>query len=209
MFGESLRSARERGDTRSIGHALEALGTLAVIRGEHARAVPLFQECIRYCLRVGNVEWLAYCLRGLAGVALAHHEPARAVRLLAVADGAWKSTGLSVWPLRRLFYAEIRERASARLGAAVFQQEWEAGLQCNLEDLVQELLGAAAADPQHSPSAVQPDVTPLNGPLLNREKVAFWRDRPRLDDARLGHFLCPKVAPLGILIRIQQTTVKR
>ena len=49
----------------------------------------------------------------------------------------------------------------------------------------------------------------LNGPLLNREKLAFRRDRPRLGDARSRRFLCPKVPPLGTLLRIQQTTVKR
>jgi hypothetical protein len=55
------------------------------------------------------VEWLAYCLRGLAGASLWNREPARAAPLLAAADAGWKSSGLLVWPLRRPFYAGILE----------------------------------------------------------------------------------------------------
>lgn len=156
-FDRYLASARQRGDTRTIGQALEALGRLALMRGEPARAVPLVHESIRFCRRVGNVEWLAYCLRDLAGAALSAHEPVRAARLLAAADASWKSNGLSVWPLRRSFYADILERTRSRLGADVFEREWAAGFRYSLDDLLRE--SPIAATP--SASSVDPELAQL------------------------------------------------
>jgi hypothetical protein len=48
----------------------------------------------------------------------------------------------------------------------------------------------------------------LNGGLLNREKVAYRHDTPRLGDSRLRRFLRPKVPSLGTVLRVQQRTFK-
>jgi hypothetical protein len=90
--------ARQVGDTHGQAQVTEALGLVALERGDVAEASAVFGQSVHLCLEVGSLELLCDCVVGLAGVALANRETDRAAQLLGGPRGCANARVLASGP---------------------------------------------------------------------------------------------------------------
>ena len=68
LIEESVRGARQLGDVRNVANWLRALGGIAVARGDHARARPLFEESLALHRTLDDTTGISRALSRLAYV---------------------------------------------------------------------------------------------------------------------------------------------
>ena len=136
---EHVLLARRTGDLRSIGHALDDLAMVALLREDFDRARALYRESIALCTEVGQLELVAYGLKGLAVVA-ARERPRRAARLFGAAEVLREAGGVTIWPARRKLYDRALALARDALGEAAFDAEWAAGRALSRREALTEAL---------------------------------------------------------------------
>jgi hypothetical protein len=86
-------------DTFGLASTLLALGISWLLKGEADKAGPLLQESLTLCHQLNNKWFIIACLGGLAGVAGARHQPARAAKLWAISHQLDKTVGLTKMPV--------------------------------------------------------------------------------------------------------------
>jgi non-specific serine/threonine protein kinase len=69
MFEESLSIARERGERRHLGSALNNLGTLAYLRGDYPRAREMYEESLAVRRELADLAGIAACFNNLGNLA--------------------------------------------------------------------------------------------------------------------------------------------
>jgi predicted ATPase/transcriptional regulator with XRE-family HTH domain len=129
-FEQGLRLARQIGYLPGIYNALFNLAQLALVLNDDKLAEQRFREGMTLSEQVGDQANVAYCLEGLAAVAGARAQAARAARLFGAAKGLLDGIGVPVWtfykPDQSLYdrtLAHIREQ----LGETAFTAAWAAG----------------------------------------------------------------------------------
>jgi len=144
LYEESLRLVREVGsEVREVGgHAVTIaigsnnLGFALYNRGDYARARTLLTEALVLWRELDYYHGSAESLVGLAGVAQAHGEPARAARLLAAAQVMLETTGGVLSSADQVDYQHILEAARAQLDEQAWQQAWAEGRQMSMEEAI-------------------------------------------------------------------------
>jgi predicted ATPase/transcriptional regulator with XRE-family HTH domain len=96
-FEQGLRLARQIGYLPGIYNALFNLAQLALVLNDDKLAEQRFREGMMLSEQVGDQANVAYCLEGLAAVAGARAQAARAARLFGAAKGLLDSIGVPVW----------------------------------------------------------------------------------------------------------------
>ncbi len=120
---------------------------LAQARGDLDQAAGLFEEGLAFSLEVGDRANIAYCLEGLADVAVARGVPEQAVRLLGAAERLFESVGARMYghrpgrPLRERSVAEAR----SHLGEQAFKAAWDEGRLMTSEQAVEYALSTSEA----------------------------------------------------------------
>jgi hypothetical protein len=87
---------------------------------------------------------VAYSLEGIAAVACAQGEPARAARLCAAAAALRDAIGAPLPPLDRAAHDRTVDAARAALGGDTFAVAWAAGRVLPLEQAIAEAVPDAA-----------------------------------------------------------------
>src|SRR5262245_59364486 len=103
LLEESLAWLRNWGSP-SIFEVLNDLGRVALDQGDTDRAAALFGESLKLNWEPGNEIDITHSLAGLAGVAGALRQPARAAQLLGAAEAIRESIGGSLTPVERTVY---------------------------------------------------------------------------------------------------------
>ena len=95
--------------------------------GDHGAAQVLYEEALMLLKDVDDRWWIAWCLEGMAEVAVAQRRPERAARLFGAAESLRDAIGAPRPPGFR-GYCE-RDLAAARdsLDEAAFENAWEEG----------------------------------------------------------------------------------
>jgi hypothetical protein len=114
-------------------------------------AADLLRESVPLSTQLANAELLAHALRGLAGVAHARHELARAAELLGAAQALSDAEGTVDWPVRRKLYRRIEDDTLKELGGTAFAENVAAGRALNLREAADFAL--AAVEPAVSRAA--------------------------------------------------------
>jgi hypothetical protein len=144
LFEDAMAIARERGDQIAIALLQVSLGDAHSAQGNTTAAVEMYQAGLNAARKVADRRTMAWCLRGLASVAIAERRTAQAVRLLAAEEAGRAPNRLHIFG----FAAERRgcDLAAARsaLGETSFSSAWEAGTTMPPEDAVAEALALAA-----------------------------------------------------------------
>ena len=142
-LAKGLTLSRRAGDRFSRYIALYNRSVLAQSEGDHDGAAALFEEGIAFSREAGDHANVAYCMEGLAAVALARGAAERAARLLGAARGLREGVGAAVYTYRP--DRSLRERTEAvareRLGEAGFEKAWARGEAMGLERAVEYALG--------------------------------------------------------------------
>jgi non-specific serine/threonine protein kinase len=143
---ESAKAASGAGDRFSRYIALYNRSVLAQAEGDQEGAAALFEEGLAFSREAGDRANVAYCLEGLAAVALARGGADRAARLLGAAEHLRKRVGAAVYTYRP--DRSLRERtaaaARARLGESGFEEAWDQERAIAFEQAVEYALGADA-----------------------------------------------------------------
>ena len=145
---EALSLCRQSGaQSIQLVIVLNELGRLACLDGNVVEAGQRFGESLRVCWSTIDLWSLPKALEGLACVAVATAQPARAVRLLAAAAALRERSGAPVMVADRGYYDQIVNRSRQRLSPDHFAAEWAEGRASPLENVVADAL-ALANEPQ-------------------------------------------------------------
>ena len=144
---------RELEDSAGEAATLAHLADLAYAQGDRERAVTLYREGLDLVRATADRAVAALCLEGLAAVALAGSQPARAARLYGASATQRRGTFvLNVWDDR---VARDQQVAAVRtaLGGKAFAAAWAAGQAMPLEEASAATLGLASLpSPNYSQS---------------------------------------------------------
>jgi len=156
LHEESLAIRRALGDRRGAAISLINLGIVAYGQGDYAAAQALHQESLRIKRALGG-EGIAESLEGLAAVAGAWGEVARAARLLGAADALRAALARPQPSDERADQERWIARARATCAADAWHAAWQLGRAMPVEEIITEALDdEIIARVPHSPESPFP-----------------------------------------------------
>jgi DNA-binding CsgD family transcriptional regulator len=164
---ERLALVREMEDKYQVSCAIAWLGTVTFWRAdEHDSAERFLKEGLAINREVENWEWGAYCLEGLAGLAGARAQGARAARLWGVAEALRRTIGCPPNPKAQHYYDRSMAAVSVLLGEAAWEAKFAEGCALSAEEAAEYALSEETAPAAESPPADRK----MDEPLTRREK---------------------------------------
>lgn len=133
-----------------VGANLTLRGLASLAAGELEEARGLLEAAARMPL---YLEGTAYCLEGLAAVALAEGDELLGAKALGAAEGLRQRTGIRMWPIMRMAFQptlDALERAGDDVRAARYD-----GTRTNPRELLGRLAGAMRAQVDEAPAGSQ------------------------------------------------------
>lgn len=183
---EAIERQRALGYTWALGDTLRILGDALYESGELEQALAAYKESVEITRDEGDRRFLSNALAGIANIATALHQPARAARLFAAVDllRTEIGAGLEIWQRER--YDRALARAKGSLPTERFNNEWNAGRSLPLAQVVAEAL-ADPEEPSIQPTIPGIDLTPREYDVLrlicegltDREIAGILQIRPR------------------------------
>jgi len=170
---ESLEIFQEVGMREDIGSVLRlsGLSVVSLVQGDYTGAQVLLEKSLKITREMGNKWLLANSLVGLGAVAAARGEPARGIRLLAVAQSLCESINGVLMPASRTGQDFTAAALRTRLGENLFQTLWDEGRAMTLEQVLDapaELLSTPGSPRPVETTAQEPPVrSPEPAPLVS------------------------------------------
>lgn len=136
MAEESLALHRTLECQPGVAILLNLQAEIALGQGDAIRARVVLAESLPLCRQLPGILFTAQCLSGIAGVALAHGDPVRAVKLMGSVAAMWSTVGELPRPLdwtrneRRI--AALRDQ----LDETAWNAAWSEGQTMALEDAI-------------------------------------------------------------------------
>jgi DNA-binding CsgD family transcriptional regulator len=158
---EGVRLARETGDLYGLEMMLLNLGSAALIAGDLGESAPLLAQALRIAGQIDDRVAQFYLFTAFGCHAALSGRAQLAARLLGASQTAQTRVGANSALFLDPSAAQARQAASAGLGAAAFQTEFEAGKGLSPETALGLALGESAA--------TTPSGDPSPGPLSRRE----------------------------------------
>lgn len=116
-----------------VAHDLHALGETGLAQHLGVQAVTLLWEALRLFRDLGELPGVAWCLAGLAGVAVLDEDPERAARLWGAAEALRQRLGFRPAPAIRVTHQRLQQIARDQVGAVVFDAAWAEGEALSLD----------------------------------------------------------------------------
>lgn len=117
--------------------SLSNLGGIACDQGDYAAARSLQVEALATAREIGDRRMTAYCLEGLAAVALGQEQSDRAARLFGAAAALREEIGCPLTPVEAAGEENQVSRLRQALGEEAFTAAWQAGEAMALEEAVE------------------------------------------------------------------------
>jgi predicted ATPase len=127
LHREALGLALDIENAHLQAQLLDQLGLDAFAGGDIAEARARFVESAALHIRLLDQEGSAYCLDGMAAIALAQGNPAVAARLLAAASHARSVVGVAIWPAMRALNDALRGAVIEAAEPSEFTRETTSG----------------------------------------------------------------------------------
>ena len=112
-YAEAIDASREAGDEDGAAVNLHNLGRAELALGRTEQGLEALRESLAIGRRLGYREVIAYCLAGLAELAMIEQDAARAATMLGASGALFSEIGASLSPDE----AQTQERITAFLGA--------------------------------------------------------------------------------------------
>jgi tetratricopeptide (TPR) repeat protein len=138
---EALKTLQQHEDRWGQGMTLTFLGHVELAAGDVPRAQALLRESIMHFRAIANHLYLPWCIEGLAGVAAARGEWARAARLCGARKVLSRSLGSAGSYAFPAGYALTQQNTREALGEEGFGEASAAGERLSLEETIAEALG--------------------------------------------------------------------
>ena len=145
MHQEALAAAEAVDNDYLRAEVLDMLGLDAATAGDVTGARDRYSASAALHALQLDYEGSAYCLSGLAAVALEQERPAVSARLLGAAGYARRIVGVAVWPGMRSIDQAQRAAVTAALGPASFAAASAEGARMRIPDALAYGLAATAA----------------------------------------------------------------
>ena len=124
---EMLKTIRAVSERNSLGHALEQVGTAAVMAHRYGEAADLMAEAVDAFDTLGNQGCLGRCLERVAWLADEIARSEDAVRLLVASRTLREHLGMATPPLYAAIRNLVRGSAGTRLSTQRFETAWQEG----------------------------------------------------------------------------------
>jgi tetratricopeptide (TPR) repeat protein len=142
---EALASVRAVDMTWGIANILTLLGHLACQQQDYAHAKVRYRESLALYHGLGNATYIAWCLEGIAAVALAQGSYQHTIRLCAAAAALRVAAQTPLPPTEQDDFDRTVMTARAELDEQTFTEEWRNGSSMTQDDAISSaLLGALA-----------------------------------------------------------------
>lgn len=135
-----MQHARAVGVDHLVGLSLNERGMTAVALEDLQLARSRFAESARLHEHIQSREGLAYCLDGLARLALAEEKPELAAKAIGSAEAIREKVGVSLWPIMQSLREPVVAAIRAALGGATFDAARAAGAETDPGEVIEELL---------------------------------------------------------------------
>jgi predicted ATPase/class 3 adenylate cyclase len=139
---ESLILAREV-YAGIVPHILVSLGDAALIQGDNERALRVYKEALTMCRETGQEPTDTGVLEGMASLAAALKDDARAARLWGAVESALQVIGATWTPEDLARDEPYLDAARSRLGEATWEAALAEGRNMTLEEAIEYALGEA------------------------------------------------------------------
>jgi predicted ATPase/class 3 adenylate cyclase len=136
---ESLVLAREV-YAGIVPHILVGLGDAALIQGDNERALRVYKETLAICRKTGQELTDTGVLEGMASLAAALEDDARAARLWGALESALQAIGATWTPDDLALYEPYLDAARSRLGEAAWEAALAEGRNMALEEVIEYAL---------------------------------------------------------------------
>ena len=137
-----------------IARSLSFLAKVATIQEDYAAAFALYEESLTIA-KVADHKWeIAFCLEGLAEVALAEGQPVQAARLCGAAEALRKANGTPIPPVYRADYERMVTDTRKQLGEQAFAATWAQGQAMTLDQVLAAQREMSIAEPVSTISPV-------------------------------------------------------
>lgn len=127
LLQKARGTMEELGDPRGIAKMTVALADVSLNSGDYEVASALYEEALTILRDVDDRWWLAWCLEGVAGAAVAYDFPERAARLFGAAEALRAAIGASRPTGFRSYFERDLAAARNSLDEAAFENAWEEG----------------------------------------------------------------------------------
>jgi tetratricopeptide (TPR) repeat protein len=144
-FEEAVAIARVQNLAETIPYALASLAHL-LVRTDPSEAGRHYDESLMLFQEMADLRGIAYCLDGLATLALEDDDAPRAAKLLAAAAVLRTRTGVALDSTEQIEVDTAVASARERLGAESFEAAWSDGARLELDDAVALALAPSAAE---------------------------------------------------------------
>jgi DNA-binding CsgD family transcriptional regulator len=158
---EARKILSSLGDRRGTGLTKTSLGDAALNRGERDAAHSLYEEALRDLKDVGDKWWIALCLEGMAGLAVAREQSARAARLFGAAWALRGTIGAPRPPAFRSYHDRNLATARDRLGEAAFEEAFSEGRAMSAEQAIEYALSEEEEEPASAPTTKTSSEPPI------------------------------------------------
>jgi predicted ATPase len=145
MHEEALAAAETVDNDYLRAQVLDMLGLDAATVGDMAAARTRYAAAAALHDRLLDYEGSANCLSGLADLALGHHKPLAAARLIGASGYARRTVGAAVWPGMQSIDKARRGAVTAALSPASFAAATAEGARMRIPDALGYGLAATAA----------------------------------------------------------------
>jgi non-specific serine/threonine protein kinase len=135
LHGESLSLFRRFNGAHNFGvaWAFQGLGETALALGDAMLAATQLAKALSLSRDLEDRAGIAWCLAGLAGVAVLDEEPEHGARLWGAAEALRQSIGARHAPAARATRERLMAAAREQLGDVAFDAEWAAGQALTIE----------------------------------------------------------------------------
>ena len=145
----SLSMVRELGDKWNIAYAQLKLGYVAVALGDYDMARSWFKQSFILQDQMADRLGIVGILEGLAALATAEGEAARAARLWGASEVIREEIQAPIFPTNRPLYDDYVAAARATLGNVAFDRAWQAGRMMDQQSAVAYALSDKSTPPSH------------------------------------------------------------
>lgn len=148
LYTQGLELWRDLGSTRGVSNSLLNLGRVQAAQKDNSVATRLYHEALLLMRALGDQRGLAFCLEGMAGLAVAGGHATHAVQLCGVAARLRTEVGAPAPPPERRPIEQTITAARSILGDAAFAAAWAQSQTLSVDQtitLVQEHHGLSSS----------------------------------------------------------------
>ena len=138
-YGEAIDASREGGDEDGAAVNLHNLGRAELALGRTEQGVEALRESLAIGRRLGYREVIAYCLAGLAELAMIEEDAPRAAMMLGASGGLFSEIGATLSPDEAQTQERITAYVCAELGAERADELRAEGAAVPLDELLDDV----------------------------------------------------------------------